>query len=112
MHSLAINRAYFMGTEKRQSGESPVRDSQPTEGEAGPCPPLKQTTGLNMSRTYSTNGPTCPYCGRMFTPDEGFYYDAARYREQDCDECGKTFSVEVHHSTAWTCVRIDQLEQS
>ncbi len=53
--------------------------------------------------TYSTDGPICPYCQRQFTPDEPHYFDERRYTEDDCDQCGKTFSVEVYTSTSWRC---------
>lgn len=56
--------------------------------------------------TYSQDGPECPYCGREFTPDEGYYYEKA-FTSMDCDECEKTFKVEVYHSTSWRCHPID-----
>lgn len=49
-------------------------------------------------------GPTCPHCGREFTPDEQSYFDPAGY-EMDCDGCDKRFSVEVYTSTSWTSSR-------
>lgn len=64
-------------------------------------------TKLSATRTYSTDGPECPYCGRKYTPDEAHYYDEARYTEQECDECEKTFKVEVYNSTSWTCDAIE-----
>jgi|GEM_PF-3337308 len=60
-------------------------------------------TRLSQKRTYSTSGPECPYCGRQYTPDEPHYYDESNYTEQECDDCGNTFMVEVYHSTSWTC---------
>jgi transposase-like protein len=60
-------------------------------------------------RTYSLNGPECPHCGQRFIPDEAHYYDEQRYTEQDCDECEKTFKVEVYHSTSWTCEAIEPI---
>jgi hypothetical protein len=57
--------------------------------------------------TYSSEGPQCPYCGRQFTADEGHYFDESNYTEDDCDECGKKFSVSVHTSVAWACTPID-----
>lgn len=56
-----------------------------------------------MPETYSTDGPECPHCGRQWTPDEPHYYDESNYREQECDQCGKTFDVSVAVVTSWTC---------
>ena len=59
-----------------------------------------------MESSYSTNGPTCPKCGFTFTPDESIYYEP-RYTEDECQECGCKFSVEVHHSVSWRCEVIE-----
>jgi predicted amidophosphoribosyltransferase len=59
--------------------------------------------------TYSDDGPECPYCGRQFTPDESFYYDALAFTEMNCDECGEPFKVEVHHSVSWRCGPMPEL---
>ncbi len=53
-------------------------------------------------RSYSTAGPQCPHCGFTITPDESIYYEP-RYTEEECQECGTKFKVEVHHSVAWAC---------
>ncbi|MFA7333373.1 MAG: hypothetical protein WC130_03670 [Kiritimatiellia bacterium] len=52
---------------------------------------------------YETEGPKCPYCGRQYTADEPHYF-SEKYTEETCDnrKCGKTFEVEVEHSTTWT----------
>jgi hypothetical protein len=60
-----------------------------------------------MSETYSSEGPQCPHCGRQFTADEPHYYDEMNYTEDDCDECGKKFSVNVCMSIAWSCEAIE-----
>lgn len=63
-------------------------------------------SGFDPSRigvTYESEGPKCPYCGRQFTADEACYYDELRYTQDDCDECGRTFDVEVYHSVSWRC---------
>lgn len=54
-------------------------------------------------RTYSTDGPKCPYCARQYTADEPHYFDENNYTEEDCDDCGKKFEVRVYTSTSWTC---------
>lgn len=56
-----------------------------------------------MSETYSTEGPVCPHCQRQFTADEPHYYDEGGYTEDQCDQCGGKFKVEVYHSVSWTC---------
>lgn len=43
----------------------------------------------------------CPYCGWKFEPDEGCYYDED-FTEMDCNDCEKTFTVSVEHSTTWS----------
>lgn len=59
-----------------------------------------------MTQEYVENeeceseGPKCPYCGRQYTADEGGYYSES-YEEETCDECKKTFDVEVCHSVYW-----------
>jgi len=63
-----------------------------------------------MSETYSTEGPRCPYCERQYTADEGYYYDEYGYTSENCDSCGKTFSVEVCHTVAWVCEAIEETQ--
>jgi DNA-directed RNA polymerase subunit RPC12/RpoP len=58
-------------------------------------------------KTYSTSGPRCPYCGFQYTPDEPHYFDESNYTEEDCSDCGRTFSVSVYTSTSWTCEQRD-----
>lgn len=60
--------------------------------------------------TYSTEGPQCPYCKRQYTADEPCYYDERLYTEETCDNCEKTFSVSVCHSTSWSCEPLDDGE--
>jgi hypothetical protein len=59
-----------------------------------------------FNSTYEGEGPKCPYCGRQFTADEAGYYEP-RYTQDDCDECGETFEVEVIHDTHWRCTTRD-----
>jgi DNA-directed RNA polymerase subunit RPC12/RpoP len=61
-----------------------------------------------MPETYSTEGPICPHCKRQFTADEPHYYDETGYTEDECDNCGKKFSVRVYVSTSWTCEAVNQ----
>lgn len=64
-------------------------------------------TKLRGGSTYSSEGPECPYCGFVFTPDEGHYFDENRYTEDTCPECEKKFKVEVFHRVTWSCEVID-----
>lgn len=62
---------------------------------------------ISTTRTYSTEGPQCPYCGDRITPDEGIYYDENRYTEDSCPSCEKKFKVEVNNSTSWSCQQME-----
>jgi predicted RNA-binding Zn-ribbon protein involved in translation (DUF1610 family) len=53
--------------------------------------------------TYNGDGPECPSCGHVITPDEGHYYDPGQYTEDECPECGTKFTVEVNLSAHWRC---------
>lgn len=60
--------------------------------------------GWEMSDdTHSLEGPQCPYCGRQYTADEPIYFAVRDYTRETCDECGKTFAVEVCIETSWLC---------
>lgn len=59
-------------------------------------------SGSQGERTYETEGPKCPYCGRQYTADEACYFDEQNYTEETCDDCGLTFDVDVYTSTTWT----------
>lgn len=63
-------------------------------------------TKIGSTRTYSTDGPECPYCGFTFTPDDPFFYDD-RYTQEECPECDRKFKVEVRHSVSWACDQLD-----
>lgn len=54
-----------------------------------------------VKRAYSTQGPVCPFCERMFTPDENYYFDENGY-DLDCDECGGVFHVRPDASWSWS----------
>lgn len=68
-------------------------------------------TKLGSNETYSREGPECPKCGFTFTPDDGAYY-SDNYTEDQCPDCGTKFSVEVYHSTSWTCTLFDEGEDT
>lgn len=69
-------------------------------------------TRLSKTETFSTEGPQCPYCERQFTADESFYYDEGRYDQEECDNCGHKFKVNVCNSTTWSCEAIADKEPS
>jgi hypothetical protein len=64
------------------------------------------------SYTFSREGPKCPYCDRQFTADDSSYYDSFKYTQETCDNCGKTFSVEVNTETTWYCEPINETEKN
>lgn len=57
--------------------------------------------------THSDEGPKCPYCGRQYTADEPHYFSEQNYTEETCDQCDKTFDVDVWHSVSWSCTARD-----
>lgn len=57
--------------------------------------------------TYSTEAPTCPYCGHTHQHDGGFFYDES-LTEFECESCEELFWVRVYTSTAWTCTTRDE----
>lgn len=61
-------------------------------------------------RTYSTEGPQCPHCGRQYVADDPDYYDEYRYTNDECDECGKPFLVTVTISASWACREVEEGE--
>lgn len=62
--------------------------------------------------TYSTDGPKCPHCGHVQTPDEAFYFDGRRYEKDTCGNCDRPYLVEVEHSTSWTCRPVPRASSS
>ncbi|MBC7168765.1 hypothetical protein [Phenylobacterium sp.] len=52
--------------------------------------------------TYETDGPRCPYCGFLHTPDEPFYYDEDT-TTLECGKCDREFAMRVYTSTSWSC---------
>ena len=59
--------------------------------------------------TWSSDGPTCPYCGYEITPDDGFYYNEMRYISETCPECEKEYDVEVYTETSWRCSKKEEI---
>ena len=45
----------------------------------------------------------CLSCGQQWTADDSHFYDEMNYTEDDCDGCGKKFTVSVYTETSWTC---------
>lgn len=56
--------------------------------------------GAKPKQEWSTDGPVCPHCSVLITPDENFFYDQSGYR-LDCD-CGGHFNVRPDCSWSWT----------
>jgi predicted RNA-binding Zn-ribbon protein involved in translation (DUF1610 family) len=56
---------------------------------------------------HSDEGPQCPHCNCVITPDENHYYDEQRYIQDECPECGKMFSVRVEVQVSWICAPIE-----
>lgn len=48
---------------------------------------------------YSTEGPVCPFCQVVFTPDENYFYNESGF-VMDCD-CGGHFHVRPECSWSW-----------
>ena len=47
-----------------------------------------------------SNGPICPFCEAVFTPDEAFFYDEGGF-DLECD-CGGHFNVRPASSWLWS----------
>ena len=58
-------------------------------------------------RLWNDEGPACPFCGHVETPDEGYYFDEAT-TNLSCGDCGKDYGVEIFHSTSWTTRRLER----
>lgn len=61
-----------------------------------------------IASSYSTDGPKCPHCENVITPDEAHYFDENRYTQDECGQCGKKFNVEVHTHVSWRCTPISE----
>lgn len=68
------------------------------------------TTTKPCEETYSTCGPTCPYCGEEWQADEPFMYDETTFTEFECPACEKTMKVRVYIETSWTCEPLPDIE--
>lgn len=55
----------------------------------------------HVKSEYSTEGPTCPYCGWVRRSDENHLYDENGY-ELECERCEATFEVRPDVSWSWT----------
>jgi hypothetical protein len=54
---------------------------------------------MKVKAEVSHDGPQCPFCQAIFTPDENFFYNEYGYN-LDCD-CGGTFKVQPMCSWTW-----------
>jgi phage FluMu protein Com len=57
------------------------------------------------SSTFSDDGPKCPKCGEIITPDDPMFYDWRMYTEEKCPSCKTKYKVEVITSTTWRTYR-------
>jgi len=53
-----------------------------------------------MGETYENDGPRCPYCGFLHTPDDPVYYDEST-TTLECGGCDREFAMQVYTSTSW-----------
>lgn len=56
----------------------------------------------HAAETYETDGPRCPYCQHLHTPDDELYFDEMR-TELECGRCERVFEVDIFTQTSWTC---------
>ena len=54
-----------------------------------------------VKRAYSNDGPVCPFCHQLITPDENFYFNEYGY-DLDCDGCGGVFHVRPDCTWSWS----------
>lgn len=71
----------------------------------------KKDEGGATNPIHSDEGPQCPYCNCVITPDDNLYYDEHRYTQDKCPECGKIFSVRVDVQVSWICAPIEGKEK-
>jgi hypothetical protein len=64
-------------------------------------------TRLSDDEAFSSEGPQCPHCLFILTPDEDFYFDPIFYDNDECPECGQLFKVRVYTETTWTSLKCD-----
>lgn len=68
---------------------------------------------LGSDSAISSDGPECPHCGSITTPDEGWWYDESRCGSSgpiECGSCDKEFTVSVHASFHWTTRQVMKVE--
>lgn len=58
------------------------------------------------TETYSTHKPHCPYCGHINRDDDPDYryYEDGEF-QNECDNCYKEYTVDVHITYAYSCTR-------
>lgn len=52
-----------------------------------------------------TDNPVCPYCGREYVDDEGYFTNEEGF-EEECDECGKKFYISANISVSYTSKKL------
>lgn len=60
------------------------------------------------TETYSTDGPTCPYCGHVSNPSEEPSCYSEDNDEWTCESCGEDYQLEVYVRHSWTGRRRDE----
>lgn len=56
---------------------------------------------------YRKDGPQCPYCGYVESPDEAHFFDEDT-TDLTCNSCGKDYAVSVHHmGFRWSTRRME-----
>lgn len=55
---------------------------------------------MSDTQKFSPDGPICPHCGWLCTPDEAFYYNETGY-DLECGECEKKFNVQPNCRWTW-----------
>ena len=54
---------------------------------------------MKIKRSINSDGPECPFCGELITPDENFFYNEYGY-QLECN-CGGVFKVQPLCSWTW-----------
>ena len=60
---------------------------------------------MSDKETWNSDGPECPHCGYVMTPDEGSYFDGDGHTEE-CGDCEKSFYWTYHRHDNWLGVPV------